>query len=171
MSDLEKTSLDDPKKEAPSGFEPPDVETKRPEETENTPASLEPESQDHFPSMLEGPDADESAAGPGHFEPGEVQGQLEPREDDRRGEPEDLIIEDETAFQQEPPERKELPERHRDRERHGNGRSGQPGRRGNFHPHGGNRPRPFTNDVRHRPPGEKPSKREILVNCSAEETR
>lgn len=72
---------------------------------------------------------------------------------------------------QEPPERKELVEH-----RHGQGRHdrhdrdrhhGRP-RHGDAH-HGGQRQRPFNNE--HRKGNEKPKKKEILVNCSAEESR
>src|SRR6185312_3115029 len=107
---------------------------------------------------------------------------LEIREDDRRGEPEESVLLKERSEPPEPPERKELVERRaperRDRpggrDRHGrhDGRHERSGRGENFGPHaGGQRLRPFTNDVRHHNPHEKAPKREILVNCSPEESR
>src|SRR6185437_1196543 len=112
----------------------------------------------------------------------ELQGDLEIREDDRRGEPEESVLLKERSEPPEPPERKELVERRaperRDRpggrDRHGrhDGRHERSGRGENFGPHaGGQRLRPFTNDVRHHNPHEKAPKREILVNCSPEESR
>ena len=110
---------------------------------------------------------------------GEAEPQIEPREDDRRGEPEETLVEDPMGqgnLPPEPPERKELVERRRDHRHGGNGRHdrghhGRHDRHNNFNAHTGSRQRPFTNEIRHRQPGERQAKREILVNCAAEETR
>lgn len=64
---------------------------------------------------------------------------------------------------QEPPERKELVEhRHGSHERHG-------GRHRQGPHHGGPRQRPFNNEIKRGV--DKSKKKEILVNCSSEETR
>jgi ribonuclease G len=100
-----------------------------------------------------------------------LQGPLEPRDDDPRQE-----------LELEPPDRKELPDRRQrgapGHERHQQFRSAhhaQPGRHGggrdsrsNDHRYG--EMRPSDSRTRMRPP-EKPAKKEILVNCSPEESR